>query len=399
MIPSDSHVAVIRLLLDAGASPCVKDVGGYTPLHHCTLGTSSQLQLREIFPLLISAGGDVNAGNRARRTPLVEPALTRRDDAVKLLIRAGADPTIADTSGIPPIALSELLITPTCRSLFTEYVRETHKSRPRHIDAAEGALTGRKVTLHGLASRPELNGQTCLAGRFIAESGRYEVALESGETFRIKAVNLLFEDEKVCAVCSEPAAKSCGACFRVYYCSTACQTAGWKTHRPLCTAAQGRVVVVPESDTYEACLGVPSGGVMWSVYGSARDEGAAARQPPENAKFRVKVQVPLAMLYKDDLDSLGRSNTSFAPGEKGLLLLYNKDKSVHLAVKPCNPGYDSLVSTVIKHGVVRPRRTRHFSAALTSIWRQGKAKAYFNATRKGGSLHIMISDVLPCQPW
>ena len=37
-----------------------------------------------------------------------------------------------------------------------------------------------------------------------------------------------------CALCGDPATKTCSVCGTVKYCSTKCQGADWKQHKPLC---------------------------------------------------------------------------------------------------------------------------------------------------------------------
>ena len=39
-----------------------------------------------------------------------------------------------------------------------------------------------------------------------------------------------------CAACADPATSACGRCRFATYCGTACQTAHWPTHKPVCVA-------------------------------------------------------------------------------------------------------------------------------------------------------------------
>ena len=56
-----------------------------------------------------------------------------------------------------------------------------------------GTDIGRRVTLRGLAARPELNGQTGLVEKVVAPSGRLQVAI-AGEVVAVKRDNVEFLD-------------------------------------------------------------------------------------------------------------------------------------------------------------------------------------------------------------
>ena len=60
-------------------------------------------------------------------------------------------------------------------------------------DGSEDAapLSGKRVEMHGLLARPDLNGRTGDATQFSSESGRYTVVVEGGsETVALKPANL-----------------------------------------------------------------------------------------------------------------------------------------------------------------------------------------------------------------
>ncbi|GAA5937364.1 hypothetical protein JCM10213_007212 [Rhodosporidiobolus nylandii] len=46
-------------------------------------------------------------------------------------------------------------------------------------------------------------------------------------------------DKHICAVCKKEAESRCGKCRAVYFCSRACQVAGWPAHKPKCKATPG----------------------------------------------------------------------------------------------------------------------------------------------------------------
>ena len=207
------------------------------------------MTLHGIFPLLVAAGADVNASTRAGRVALAEPTMTHRDDCVTALMQAGADPTIADLAGFPPMAL--VATNRHAARLFDAFVKKTHKKdAPTVVDSARGALTGRRALLQGLLSRPELNGRGVLVGAFDGE--RYVATLEDGggESMRVKPASLKLPLEALCAApeCTQKARKACSRCLAVSYCGATCSAADWRVHKPLCTAAkEGCMCVVPET--------------------------------------------------------------------------------------------------------------------------------------------------------
>ena len=56
------------------------------------------------------------------------------------------------------------------------------------LSSEPAPLLGQRVVLGGLSSRPELNGQRGVARSF--EGGRYAVALEGGESVRVRPSNM-----------------------------------------------------------------------------------------------------------------------------------------------------------------------------------------------------------------
>mmetsp|Transcript_35989 Transcript_35989/g.114668 ORF Transcript_35989/g.114668 Transcript_35989/m.114668 type:complete len:329 (+) Transcript_35989:377-1363(+) len=54
---------------------------------------------------------------------------------------------------------------------------------------AEGGLTGQRVQIHGLTARPELNGRTAEAGRWLPDKQRYDMRV-GGATLAIRPANL-----------------------------------------------------------------------------------------------------------------------------------------------------------------------------------------------------------------
>ena len=83
---------VTNVLLNAGADPNITDANVDTCLHHAALGYCS----KEVFQAIISHGTDVNATNKNNSTALMIACVQGNEDAINVLLNAGADPTIAD---------------------------------------------------------------------------------------------------------------------------------------------------------------------------------------------------------------------------------------------------------------------------------------------------------------
>jgi hypothetical protein len=74
----NNHAECVRILLANGADPNVVQNWGNTPLHVCATTRSS----REIFTMLLRAGGNVNVKNQAGRSVADELARHKRSDWV-----------------------------------------------------------------------------------------------------------------------------------------------------------------------------------------------------------------------------------------------------------------------------------------------------------------------------
>lgn len=101
-------------------------------------------------------------------------------------------------------------------------------------------LLYQRVKLHGLVSRPELNGSFGKAVSWSEEKGRYGVQIAGHEDMiALKPANLAAagaEEGVVCGHCGAGAANErCTRCFAVGYCSAECRKQGWAAHKPACT--------------------------------------------------------------------------------------------------------------------------------------------------------------------
>ncbi len=91
---AEESVAVVQLLLAAGADIHAIGTNGWTPLHMAA-ARGHEVKCR----LLINAGADVNRRKEidASETPLMEAAFTGQPETTRLLLEFGADPNMRDT--------------------------------------------------------------------------------------------------------------------------------------------------------------------------------------------------------------------------------------------------------------------------------------------------------------
>ena len=92
---STAQEASVRLFLKFKADPNIANVDGYTSLHSAVAADCSKKTLQEI----IDHGADMNAKDKRGRTALLHGCFLRHMDSVKVLLGAGADPSIADEEG------------------------------------------------------------------------------------------------------------------------------------------------------------------------------------------------------------------------------------------------------------------------------------------------------------
>ncbi len=123
----DGHVALVRLLLDAGAQIEAKDNGGATPLYGASqeghleaarlllacgaavdegtndgsnsLMIASEMGHIDVVRELLAHGAAINARADVGRTPLISACAKGHLAAATLLLDAGADPALLDNAG------------------------------------------------------------------------------------------------------------------------------------------------------------------------------------------------------------------------------------------------------------------------------------------------------------
>lgn len=97
-------VAVAKALIDAGAYVNAQDNLGYTPLHHAT-----RIGLPDVIGLLLLFGARVNAQTSAPipENPMLNDVtplhLAHTTEIARILLSAGANPTIKTSHGVTPI--------------------------------------------------------------------------------------------------------------------------------------------------------------------------------------------------------------------------------------------------------------------------------------------------------
>ncbi|CAD7697450.1 unnamed protein product [Ostreobium quekettii] len=92
-----SHAPIVAALLDAGARPDQKDEFGATPLHFASnIGGPDS---NNITRALLEAGADVDVSDNRGRTPVFYAAEFGNVGVMKILLAAGADPSLKDDDG------------------------------------------------------------------------------------------------------------------------------------------------------------------------------------------------------------------------------------------------------------------------------------------------------------
>ena len=201
------HVALARSLLEAGAKPNAKDVGGFTAFHLATNGNVANTASLQIAAMLPQYGGDPNVRNRFGQVPLIEAVMTTRMDVIECLVRAGADPSKEDLS--------------------------TAALPAKQLKRAGGSIT--PISL--------------------AKSQPAVVTLFSqAELARAKMDPVVFTCSN--PGCDKVGVKTCSRCLRSWYCSGECQKADWKDHKPQCKLAATELVRVCIKYDTEACNAV-----------------------------------------------------------------------------------------------------------------------------------------------
>jgi ankyrin repeat protein len=89
-----NNIEIVKLLLEKGADPNIKNRAEQTPLEIAIFNYNI-----EIVKLLLEKGADPNIKNRAKQTSLEIAILINNIEIVKLLLEKGADPNIKNRDG------------------------------------------------------------------------------------------------------------------------------------------------------------------------------------------------------------------------------------------------------------------------------------------------------------
>ena len=124
-----------RELLQLGARADAKDVAGYTPLHHCLTKFFNTTTL-EMAKTLLKRGVDVNVKNRFGATALMEATMCGNLEVIQLLVKFGADPSMADNDGVTCDSLARLY--PKIQALFGKSNKVRAKAMREEAKAEAG---------------------------------------------------------------------------------------------------------------------------------------------------------------------------------------------------------------------------------------------------------------------
>ena len=160
----------------------------------------------EILKEVIQLGANVNAHDIYGFTPLHFAVLHQNEGMVSVLLENGANPNPESRIDNNPL------------SSLNDCVSES-KMKCIDILIQYNARLTVKEEINELRASVETHGTKDLA---------------------IKVREAHPRDKEECEKCSKPTPKQCGACGKVYYCSSACQKLDWKFHKITCQKRQKR---------------------------------------------------------------------------------------------------------------------------------------------------------------
>ena len=189
------HEKVLIKLLSLGVDLNVRDMAGYTPLHHCV--QSGNDVTFKMTKRLLKAGAKVDAKNRFGSTPLMDAVCSIKEGDYKfieLLLEHGANQCLSDNEGVTAESLSY-----------------------------QNAILRRLFEKHNTA---------------LIKQAKKEAKIEAGGS-------------KPCFKCGKTnSQKRCTGCYMTSYCSAECQRSDWERHRSYCMVNRSGGKNHPKSMTF-----------------------------------------------------------------------------------------------------------------------------------------------------
>ena len=283
------HVECLSKLIDLGANIQARDFAGFTPLFYCVTKYATPLTLK-MARILLKRGSDPNARNRLGATPIGESVMGRRLDCVKLLLDAGADPTIRDNDGC-----------------------SIESNRPNDKD---------------------------LRRLF------YEARMKKSKELRKGAIKEAGGRVKNCTLCNGISESSnpnmrCTGCFAVFYCGKECQLTDWDNHKKKCKETKQQYQMVNLIKPTKGTINTSAKG------GKDRFTSVGENRKPNKQHFIVKIQIP----FDDTAAKLWHSWNKEDSSDPTRLTLYNQDKSVYGFIDHNEVLYPVLVEKIKSGGV------------------------------------------------
>jgi MYND finger/Ankyrin repeats (3 copies) len=252
---------------------CVQALLPHADLAHCHKHGNSLLHiaavhggpavLETILPRFVEAGlvdipscMDAVDSIPAGRTPLMSACLSAKYAEAKMLLQAGASRYLKDSDGHCPLYFCLAGTSMACLLLLLGTAPDWHYSPEQLNDASTGwpllatavgdgsadacklLIAAGADTHAGVLSGNAFVGYAEIARQYWPEKPELAAVFDPG------AVQEPFTPP-CCASCQKSGIKlrACSKCHAVRYCSTACQRAHWRSHKPACISTK---------DVYEA---------------------------------------------------------------------------------------------------------------------------------------------------
>ena len=176
----DGDVATARFLLDHFADPNLGKNNGSTALYKAAQGGHT-----EACRMLLHARAHIDARFSSGATALGAAACGGHESTIRLLLSLHADATVVASDGLTPSGMARANGHHAAAALVE---RPLVEPPPRLLAA------GTRVTIQGLQSKPELNGQAAAVLEFDRTNGRYSTRLGSGLSLSLKPANVVALD-------------------------------------------------------------------------------------------------------------------------------------------------------------------------------------------------------------